>query len=557
MDSYLVYIFLLGSLIQISLSQLTSTDLNYIKKTVTGLQDEKSGLFSNSVQSTYKAILVLKGLDMEISHVPKICRELNYALVNGNTAEISDLNTILSCKIDEAPYTKAAMNPNFNLNELFNFVDFSSKFGMIAVGRADFRKLLETFKIKENKLFSNTSDETRRASLLSTSHGLRILSILYEVSDPEEKDAIKKDLHSITKNLLKEFQNMNDETGLFIEAGVSSLYLNSEILEALERVHKISPIDNFFNTEFKMLNYFLTFKYEYTNLENIFNLVKALDNLAHIPIIYTEKKSFDYIEEKQIPFRLINGVGSDYELKENKAVQISYRIRSIDTDDTELPMFEKLTLKNIIFNLDLQKKIKSPGKYSIEFKGEENLTYSYSYPINAFSKVKVNHLKMTVTRTQDNIDEKDITVEYPKRSFKNIKATQNSIIKLKVKINYGDNQSSKIEQIFLRLKNNEIGKAYSSYVTDLKQVDDYYLINFDMSDPNTMEAYDGLYELTLILSDTSLENPIIWNFGKIEIRFKKPLDPNNLVPSYKNPQGDRIEPTIPEPENPNKNFVVK
>jgi hypothetical protein len=71
-----------------------------------------------------------------------------------------------------------------------------------------------------------------------------------------------------------------------------------------------------------------------------------------------------------------------------------------------------------------------------------------------------------------------------------------------------------------------------------------------------MEAYDGLYELTLMVSDPSLENPIIWNFGKLEVRFNKPLDPNNIHPSYKNIQKEKLEPFFEEPESTTKNFIV-
>jgi hypothetical protein len=72
-----------------------------------------------------------------------------------------------------------------------------------------------------------------------------------------------------------------------------------------------------------------------------------------------------------------------------------------------------------------------------------------------------------------------------------------------------------------------------------------------------MDAYDGIYELTLIVSDIALDNPVIWNFGKIEVKFKKPLDPSNLSSSYKNPQKEKMEPYFAPEESPNKNFIVK
>ncbi len=71
-----------------------------------------------------------------------------------------------------------------------------------------------------------------------------------------------------------------------------------------------------------------------------------------------------------------------------------------------------------------------------------------------------------------------------------------------------------------------------------------------------MDAYDGTYELTLIVSDVGLDNPMIWNFGKVDVKFKKPLDPTNLNPSHKNIQKDKMEPHFPEEESPNKNIVV-
>ncbi len=71
-----------------------------------------------------------------------------------------------------------------------------------------------------------------------------------------------------------------------------------------------------------------------------------------------------------------------------------------------------------------------------------------------------------------------------------------------------------------------------------------------------MEAYDGLYELTLTVSDIALDNPMIWNFGKLEVKFKRPLDPTNLSPSYKNVQKEKMEPSFPVEESPHKNIVV-
>lgn len=77
-----------------------------------------------------------------------------------------------------------------------------------------------------------------------------------------------------------------------------------------------------------------------------------------------------------------------------------------------------------------------------------------------------------------------------------------------------------------------------------------------MSDPNVMDAYDGVYELTLILSDVTMENPVIWNFGKIEVTFRKPLDPSNLSTNYKNIQKPKMEAHFDAEESGSKNFFV-
>lgn len=77
-----------------------------------------------------------------------------------------------------------------------------------------------------------------------------------------------------------------------------------------------------------------------------------------------------------------------------------------------------------------------------------------------------------------------------------------------------------------------------------------------MSDPNVMDAYDGTYELTLILSDVTMENPVIWNFGKIEVTFRKPLDPSNLSSNYKNIQKPKMEPFFEVEQSTSKNLVV-
>lgn len=71
-----------------------------------------------------------------------------------------------------------------------------------------------------------------------------------------------------------------------------------------------------------------------------------------------------------------------------------------------------------------------------------------------------------------------------------------------------------------------------------------------------MEAYDGVYELTLVVSDPGFDNPMIWNFGKLEVKFRKPLDPS-ITPSFKNKNKEKMEPYFPPEQSPNQHIIVK
>jgi len=48
------------------------------------------------------------------------------------------------------------------------------------------------------------------------------------------------------------------------------------------------------------------------------------------------------------------------------------------------------------------------------------------------------------------------------------------------------------------------------------------------------------------VSDPSFDNPIFWNFGKVDLKFSKPKDPSDVTPSYKNHQKQKMEPNYAE-----------
>ena len=71
-----------------------------------------------------------------------------------------------------------------------------------------------------------------------------------------------------------------------------------------------------------------------------------------------------------------------------------------------------------------------------------------------------------------------------------------------------------------------------------------------------MEPYDGIYELTLTVSDSSFDHPMIWQFAKIEMKFRKPLDPSTMTPSNKNIQKEKMETSFTPEASQHKNKLV-
>lgn len=61
--------------------------------------------------------------------------------------------------------------------------------------------------------------------------------------------------------------------------------------------------------------------------------------------------------------------------------------------------------------------------------------------------------------------------------------------------------------------------------------------------------------MTLLVSDKNIDKPAIWNFGKVEVKFMKPMDPTNVNPTYKNIQKPKME-YVFAPENTRSNYMV-
>ncbi len=119
----------------------------------------------------------------------------------------------------------------------------------------------------------------------------------------------------------------------------------------------------------------------------------------------------------------------DLEDEEEEKINNS-NLNKLFTNNTNISLeMDKFITKSQIYKIKINAKISTPTTNT-------NLNYDFNYifNINAYSNVKINYLKMSVSDTSEKNDEKENTIEYPKRSFKNIKATQKSVIRLKVNV---------------------------------------------------------------------------------------------------------------------------
>lgn len=190
-------------------SQLTSNDLNHIKKTILSTQKE-NGLFSNSIETTYQSVYILKVLNEKIPEIPKICKEAQFELMKDVSSHFIKLNQILDCRIQ--------IDYEMNTEDLENLTNFDIDtvhekiFLWKNLENLEWNTIFEKIKtyITADNLFSAHSN-TLKSSLDATVRGLQILEILIENSKNEElKKEIEKKIVSVFKAFQSEFQILSE-----------------------------------------------------------------------------------------------------------------------------------------------------------------------------------------------------------------------------------------------------------------------------------------------------------------------------------------------------------
>jgi hypothetical protein len=179
---------------------------------------------------------------------------------------------------------------------------------------------------------------------------------------------------------------------------------------------------------YKILNYLIDNKYSYTDVHNVYYLIHGLVNLKYIPILKLDRNTYDFTEKLPLNITAYSGLGDEIQLKES----IKYKvIEKIENEEDSLDLKDEDNTKETTvkisgkskFSLNLSS-ITKPGKYDLY------ITYSKyisNLEILAFSKIKVEHIKLSVSNDETSI-------EYPKRSFKSLKVNQNTVINLKIKV---------------------------------------------------------------------------------------------------------------------------
>lgn len=136
---------------------------------------------------------------------------------------------------------------------------------------------------------------------------------------------------------------------------------------------------------------------------------------------------------------LTYALNEEEEKKEEKPKKDSLDLEDEEEEKPVQKSISKTFKNNSNLEIEVSNMINKPQNYRLKVNAkfsnkQKNFEFDYLFNINSYSKVKINYLKMAISNTNEKNDSKENTIEYPKRSFKNIKATQKSVIRIKVNV---------------------------------------------------------------------------------------------------------------------------
>ena len=567
-------------------AQLTIQDKDNIENFLLKGQSKNTGLFfetSEALKHTREAIIVLKTLGLDIKHKTEICKYIS------NTKEIDHnvvvINKSLNCKLNLENF-----KPDMNKNKLYELYHQAQIMEELQIDQwSDLFKKVKTFYSQgEGKFSFYKIKEKKDKTILATSIGVETLCLIAKNSQ-DLKSEILPFLQKSVDSIMKSYSQLSEDMIVFIEKKVGAYHLNYQVVSALKAAKKLGvEIPLFNNKLFKLLNYFNTFKYEMiSKIDNTFYLISLYKQLEKIPLMKISNNNFNYLKEKEIKLSFENIFGENLDVKnstikvdieENKEKNAktsngksSKKKSSYDLEDDENIKEEsnlgkksqKIEIKSPKkeINLNLGEMILGPGNYllSIEMKNNQyDIDEHIQKNIRSYSEIKIESIDFEIIdKIKDENNHHLSVLTYPQKYANVLKATQDHSLIARVKVSFpGGKKPTLIEQVFLRLKNNNLKKSYNAYASKYDLENNEYFIGFELDDPVNMESYNGLYEISIIMSDPNIKEVLHWEFGQIEISFTKPTDPQEELNSLKNSLEPKMEPTFsPEPKR-EKNLLI-
>ena len=577
---YFIILFLLAN------SQLTIQDKDSLEKFILHGQSKSTGLFFekiNPYKHTKEAISVLKNLGLDVKYKKEICRHIqNIKEIDINVISIDKL---LDCKSEfknyKPDFTKSKLSELYNEGkamELLNIDQWENLF-----------KKLKNFLVQENGKFSLLKiKENKKKTIFATALGAELLSLIANKS-PELKNEVLPLLKKSVDSLMKAFSELSDDMIVFLERGEGNYRLNYHVIKAVKDAKKTGvEIDKLNQHLYKLLNYFNTFKYEMiSSIDIAYYLLEIYKLLEKTPLIQIYTDSFNYLKDKKIKINFENIFGDKINLK-NSTIQISV---SEDSDKNPKTANEKNTKKKSSYDLDddeneetqsnlgktkknieitspksevefdLSEMIKGPGYFTLSIEmihRNFGLREHKTKVIRSYSEVKIDSIDFEIIdKIKDQNNQHLPVLTNPGKYTQSLKANQDCSLIARVKVSFPKSKKPTLmEQVFLRLTNVELNKSYNAYSSKFDLENNEYFIGFELDDPVNMESYNGVYELSIVMSDPIIKSVLKWDFGKISISFTKPTDPLEQINSLKNKLQPKMEPTFtPEPKR-EKNLLV-
>jgi hypothetical protein len=567
-------------------SQLSIQDKESIEKFILQGQSKNTGFFfekTNPFKHTKEAISVLNLLGLEVKHKKEICKKISE--IKEIDINIVSIDKLLGCKRDFKNY-----KPDFSKSKLIDLYNEGKIIDILNLDQwNDLYKKLKNFSVQENGKFSLFKiSENKKRSIIATSLGIELLSLISN-KNPDLKSEVLPLLKKSTDALMKSYSELNDDMIVFLEKNIGNYRLNYHVIKAIKDAKKAGvEIDLLNNNLYKLLNYFNTFKYEMiSNVDNAYYLLNIYKLLEKVPLMQINKDSFNYLKDKNIKINFENVFGDLIEIK-NSTIKISIsedleknpktgdnknakKKSTYDLDDDENEEEKnnlgttkkeiKITSPKKEIEFDLSEMIKGPGYFTLSLNMDNKnfgLREHKNKIIRSYSEVKIESVDFEIIdKIKDQNNQHLPIIKNPQKYSEILKANQDCSLVARVKVSFpGGKKPTVMEQVFLRLKNSDLEKSYNAYASKFDSKENEYFIGFELDDPVNMESYNGIYEMSIVMSDPIIKNVLKWDFGQIRISFTKPSDPLDEQRALKNKLQPKMEPTFSPEVKREKNFVI-